>query len=147
MPAIAMPRSPLLVGKTVCSGDSRMRFFIKTAARIAAWLLSIAIIALSLVPPRLRPETDVPHNLEHFSIFFATGMAFGVGYTHRSGLVTVALVIFASAIEFAQIVTPGRHARLSDFIVDALAACVGVMIAFFAATRMLENCTSLSLAE
>jgi VanZ family protein len=117
------------------------------ATRIAAWLLSIAIIALSLVPPRMRPKTDVPHNLEHFAIFFATGVAFGVGYTRRSGLVTVALVIFAGAIEFAQIVIPGRHARLSDFVVDALAACVGVIIAFFAATKILENSISLDFAD
>ena len=80
---------------------------------------------LSLVPPWLRPETDVPHDLEHFSIFFVTGAAFGVGYSRRPKLVAAVLVIFAAAVELAQIVDPGRHARVSDFIVDALAACVG----------------------
>ena len=40
----------------------------------------------------------------------------------------VVLVLFAGAIEFAQIFTLGRHARLSDFFVDALAACVGVAL-------------------
>jgi VanZ family protein len=94
------------------------------SARTGAWLLAVAIIVLSLVPPSLRPETDLPHDLEHFAIFVATGVAFGVGYIRRPGLVMISLMIFAGAIELAQIVVPGRHARLSDFIVDALAACV-----------------------
>ena len=116
-----------------------MRFFIIKAARVAGWLLTVAIIVLSLVPPWLRPETDAPHSLEHFAIFFATGIAFGVGYTRRPGSDTISLVMLAGAIELAQIVVPGRHARLSDFIVDALAACVGVAIASFVAARTLEQ--------
>src|SRR5208282_3894774 len=114
-----------------------MRFFITQAARIAAWLLTVAIIVLSLVPPSLRPETDAPHSLEHFAIFIATGVVFGSGYGRRPVTVSVALVFFAGAIELAQIIVPGRHARLSDFIIDALAACVGVAIAFFVTERTL----------
>ena len=108
-------------------------------ARIAAWFLTVAIIVLSVVPPRLRPETDVPHSLEHFSIFLATGVAFGVGYSRSPNLVTVMLVIFAGAIEIAQIVVPSRHARLSDFIVDALAACIGAAVSSILAARTLEQ--------
>jgi VanZ family protein len=32
-------------------------------------------------------------------------------------------------IEILQIWAPGRHARLEDFVVDALAACAGLAIA------------------
>jgi VanZ family protein len=116
-----------------------MRSFIITVARIAAWLLTIAIIVLSLVPPSLRPETAVPHDFEHFSIFFAAGIAFGVGYSRRVYLVTVMLVIFAGAIELAQIIVPGRHARLSDFTVDALSACVGAAVAALIVAQTLEQ--------
>jgi hypothetical protein len=56
-------------------------------APTAAWILANAVVALSLVPPSLRPETDVPHDLEHFAIFFATRFAFGIGYTRRPLLV------------------------------------------------------------
>jgi len=38
----------------------------------------------------------------------------------------VAFVIFAGAIELAQIFVPERHARFSDFVIDALAACAAV---------------------
>jgi VanZ family protein len=114
-----------------------MRALIIAVGRIGAWLLTVVIIVLSLVPAWLRPETNVPHNFEHFSIFFATGVAFGVGYSRRPYLVIVMLVVFAGAVELAQIVIPSRHARLSDFIVDALAACVGAAISSILAARTL----------
>ncbi len=102
------------------------------AARIIGWLLAATIVVFSLVPPQLRPESDVPHDLQHFAIFAATGLAFGVGYGPRY-FVTIALVIFAGAIEIAQLLVPGRHARLSDFIVDALAACIGLAASYVVA--------------
>lgn len=110
--------------------------FIETATpgalrftRILAWSLGVAIVVLSVVPPTLRPETGLPHSLEHFGIFFTTGAAFGLAY-HRSYLLLLpVLVIFAGCIEILQLIVPGRHARLSDFIVDALAVFVGAVMA------------------
>ena len=119
--------------------DPRMRFLVINAFRIASWLLTITIVVLSLVPASLRPETDVPHDLEHFAIFVASGIAFGIGYSRRPGLVALWLVIFAGAVELAQLAIPGRHARLSDFIVDALAACIGLAMASFVAERSLAQ--------
>jgi VanZ family protein len=103
--------------------------------RAAAWLLTLAVIVLSFVPPSHRVVTYAPHNLEHFAIFFATGVAFGVGYQSRPFVSGIALVIFCGAIELAQNWVPGRHARLTDFIVDAAATCVGVSMASLA-TRL-----------
>ncbi len=97
------------------------------AARIAAWSLTTAIIVLSVVPPGLRPETGTPHDLEHFVIYLATGLAFGLGYDLKRGLLAILLVIFSGSVEITQLFIPGRHARLSDFIVDALAMCCGVL--------------------
>jgi VanZ family protein len=97
-------------------------------ARIAAWSLATAIAVLSVVPPNLRPETGAPHDVEHFLIYSATGLAFGLGYDRKHGLLAILLLIFAGSIEIAQLFVPGRHARLSDFIVDAFAMCVGLMI-------------------
>ena len=116
-----------------------MRLFVLKAARLAAWFLVVVITVLSLVPPKWRPETGTPHNLEHVAIFMAAGLTFGVGYGRKPGLVMVALVLFAGMIELAQIVVPGRHARLTDFIVDAVAMCIGVAVTSIVATRMLER--------
>jgi VanZ family protein len=33
-----------------------------------------------------------------------------------------------AAIEILQLWAPGRHARLEDFVVDALAACAGFLM-------------------
>jgi VanZ family protein len=106
-----------------------MRLRILSIARIAAWSLVALIVALSVVPPSLRPETGVPHDLEHFTIYFVTGFAFALGYDLRRALLAPLLVIFTGAIEIAQLFVPGRHARLSDFIVDAFAVCVGLVSA------------------
>ncbi len=99
---------------------------VTTGARGAGWLLLLTITVVSLVPPTLRPETGVPHHLEHVAIFAAAGFAFGIGYSRRPLGTAMGLVIFAGVIELAQGAVAGRQARLSDFVVDALAMAVGV---------------------
>ena len=105
------------------------------ATRISAWFLAAAIVVFSLVPADLRPVTDVPHALEHFVIFAATGIAFGFGYGRRYSI-AIALVTFAGVIEIAQLFVSGRHARLSDFIVDAFAACIGFLACYVVARKL-----------
>ena len=98
--------------------------------QLFAWTCVAAIAVLSLVAPAWRPVTVLPHNLEHAAIFALAGFAAGLGYPARPALTVAAFVIFSGAIELAQIPVPGRHARLSDFAIDALAACAGVGAAF-----------------
>ena len=95
------------------------------AVRIIAWSLAAIIVVLSLVPSELRPETGAPHIFEHCLVFVATGVVFGLGYEPRRGALAIQLVAFAGVIEMAQLFVPGRHARLSDFLVDAVAICIG----------------------
>jgi VanZ family protein len=97
-------------------------------------------VVLSLVPPELRPQTYLPRDFEHFAIFACTGVALCLGYVGRLRLLTVAvtMVIFAGAIEIAQFLVAGRHARVSDFIVDASAVCIGLFAASFVSMRMIE---------
>jgi VanZ family protein len=101
------------------------RFF-----QVSAWLLVSATLLLSVVPPSLRPVTDAPHNVEHFAIFLMTGFCFGIGYPYKYELQAVALIAFTGLIEIAQLWVPGRHSRLSDFVVDASAACIGIATAW-----------------
>lgn len=100
-----------------------------TIARVAAWSLAITIVVLSVVPPSLRPETVLPHHLEHFTIYAITGFAFALGYRLMPALVAMELVVFSGCVEIVQLFVPGRHARLSDFVVDAVASCAGVFVA------------------
>jgi hypothetical protein len=101
-------------------------------ARIVAWSLATAIVAFSVIPPGLRPESGMPHDLEHSLIYAVTGCAFGLGYGRRRVPIVILLLIFSGAVEIAQFFVPGRHARFSDFVVDALAVCVGFMMASLA---------------
>jgi VanZ family protein len=102
------------------------------AIRFAAWALSVVIVILSIVPPGLRPETIAPHDLEHAAIFLITGLAFGLGYDCSKGWLASYMVIFSAAVEVLQLLVPGRHARVSDFVVDAAAICSGLIMAWLA---------------
>jgi VanZ family protein len=117
---------------TLATGIPKARFLARLIPRVAAWFLATLITVLSLAPPSLRPETGTPHNFEHFAVFYITGFAFGIGYDRNRRLLSLTLVAFAATIELAQIFVPERHARVSDFIVDAAAACIGVLLAALA---------------
>ena len=99
------------------------------AARIMAWPLALAILVVSVVPAKWRLETGIPHDIEHFGIFLATGLAFGLGYARRYAALAIAMLIFAAAIETAQLFVPGRYALLTDFFLNALALFYGVAAA------------------
>jgi VanZ family protein len=64
--------------------------------------------------------------MEHAGIFLFDGLAFAIAYLGYEWLLSVSAVIFCAGIELAQLMIPGRHARLSDFIVDATAVCAGI---------------------
>jgi len=100
---------------------------VQKLGRLAAWFILISIVFLTLVPPTLRPTTPIPRNYEHAAAFFADGFAFGIAYSRSELFLSIGAVIFCGAIEMSQIFVPGRHARLTDFMVDALAAIAGVL--------------------
>jgi VanZ family protein len=100
------------------------------AFQAVPWLLAVAIVVLSLGPLSVRPSTGAPHDLEHLLMFLATGVAFGFRYPHRLWFLAIAQVTFVGAIEVAQNWVPGRHARMSDFLVDTAASCLGVGLSY-----------------
>jgi hypothetical protein len=95
-------------------------------ARVVAWLGLVTIIVLSVVPSSFRPTTFFPHTMEHVGIFLFDGVAFGISYFSYEWLLGIWAVIFSAGVELAQVMIPSRHARLSDFFVDAIAACIGI---------------------
>src|ERR1700761_6727955 len=101
----------------------------KIIFRIIAWLLAAAITFATLGPPRLRPHSHLGQNGEHALAFVVLGLAFGLAYSGNRLRTAVIAVLLIGLLELAQLVVPGRHARLEDFVVDALAACAGFIIA------------------
>ena len=101
---------------------------IETVARLVAWIVLCAILALTYVPPAWRLVTGASQFTEHFAIFFLVGGCFALGY-RRNPLVIASLAVGAIGIlELIQLVVPGRHARVSDFVVNALGACGGIAV-------------------
>jgi VanZ family protein len=97
--------------------------------RIFAWLLAAAVTFATLGPPRLRPHSDLGQDGEHAFAFILIGLLFGLAYTRNRLLTATIAVIMIGVLELLQFAAPGRHARLEDFIVDALTACVGLAAA------------------
>ena len=97
--------------------------------RLVAWGLAAAVTFATLGPPRYRPHADLGQSGEHALAFILVGLAFGLAYRRHRLLSALIAVAMTGAIEIMQFWAPGRHARLSDFIVDALAACAGLAAA------------------
>ena len=97
--------------------------------RIIAWLLTAAVTFATLGPSRYRPHSELGQDGEHVLAFLLVGLAFGLAYPRRRLLTAGIAVILIGVLEMLQLWMPGRHARLEDFIVDALAACAGIAAA------------------
>jgi hypothetical protein len=97
--------------------------------RIIAWLLTAAVTFATLGPAWLRPHSDLGQDGEHALAFVLVGLAFGLAYPRRRLLTAGIAVVLIGVLEMLQVWMPGRHARLEDFVVDALAACVGIAVA------------------
>jgi VanZ family protein len=97
--------------------------------RIFAWLLAAAVTFATLGPPRYRPHADFGHDGEHAFAFVLVGLAFALAYPQHRRLAATIAIVAIGLLELLQLLVPGRHARLEDFIVDALAACAGFAIA------------------
>jgi len=94
--------------------------------RIFAWLLAAAATFATLGPAILRPRSELGQGGEHALAFVLVGLAFGIAYSRQRLLTSAISVIAIGVLEILQLCVPGRHARLGDFVVDALAACIGL---------------------
>ncbi|UPK29626.1 VanZ family protein [Bradyrhizobium sp. 195] len=97
--------------------------------RSIAWLLAAAVTFATLGPPGLRPHSDLGQDGEHALAFILVGLAFGLAYPRRRLPSAAAAVALIGVLELMQFWAPGRHARLEDFLVDALTACFGFALA------------------
>lgn len=95
--------------------------------RLFAWGLAAAIAYATLGPATQRPHSNLGQNGEHAFAFVLLGLAFGLAYARAPGRTAVLVIVYTGLVEVLQFLAPGRHARLSDFVVDALAACAGLV--------------------
>ena len=100
-----------------------------TLLRLGAWLLAAAVTFFTLSPPRYRPHAMLGQDADHSMAFLLVGLAFAIAYPQHRRLAMAISVVLIGALELLQFVVPGRHARLEDFVVDALAAITGFALA------------------
>jgi VanZ family protein len=103
---------------------------IEIVARLLGWAALCAIVALTCVPPSWRLVTGASHTAEHFAIFFLAGGFFAVGYQRNPIVIGALAVAVIGALELIQLFAPGRHARVIDFVVNALGASFGIAAAW-----------------
>lgn len=73
-----------------------------------------------------KPVLDPGHVVLFTVLGYVAGRAFA---RYRSVVVLAWLAVFGGASEIAQIWVPGRHARVSDFVADVLAAAAALCVA------------------
>ena len=93
------------------------------------WFLIAAVTFATIGPPRYRPMTDLGQDSEHALAFMLVGLAVGLSYARRPWLVAAVAVSSTGILELMQVLVPGRHARLEDFIVDAGSLGAGLVVA------------------
>ncbi|WOH68480.1 VanZ family protein [Bradyrhizobium sp. BWA-3-5] len=97
--------------------------------RLAAWGLAAAIAFATLGPAEQRPHLNLGQNGEHALAFVLLGLAFGLAHTRSRSLTAAFVIAYTGLIEIMQFWAPGRHARMEDFVVDALAGSLGLVAA------------------
>jgi VanZ family protein len=101
---------------------------------VAAWA-SLAFIAYATVAPiESRPTLPDAINIgpiEHIAAFALFGSLLCFAYPRHTIIVWIVVIAAAGLLEFAQTLTPDRHARLSDALQKMAGGFIGVLTAKF----------------
>src|SRR5437016_5169257 len=96
----------------------------KGIVRAVGWLGVSAIFLLSVIPADERPVTGLGPSFEHFTAFGLGAGVFAIGYRFSLIRLLVMALLFCGGIELLQVAIPARHARISDFVVNSIGACL-----------------------
>jgi VanZ family protein len=105
--------------------------------RAVAWLLLVAIIAVTLVPADLRPTTPLPLKVERALVFAILAFAFTFAYAKHWLFVLALICVGAVVLELAQYLVPTRDPSVVDAIVKVVGAIAGTV-----AARVMDPCLS-----
>lgn len=97
-------------------------------ARALTWVGALAIVVLSVVPAVDRPVTGGGQSLEHFAAFALAAGVFAIGYRLSLARQLFFALFFCGGVELLQIPLPTRHARMSDFVIDLVAAWFAIAV-------------------
>ncbi|WP_375462188.1 hypothetical protein [uncultured Enterovirga sp.] len=97
--------------------------------RLAACILTAAIVAVTILPIGLRPVSSLPVSFERIGTYAVLGAAFSLSYPRQKWALLVGLVLLAGILETVQTLTGTRHGRIEDFAIKAAGAVIGSVAA------------------
>jgi VanZ family protein len=104
----------------------------RTIARMAAWASVGFVVYATLVPLAMRPTLGgLGIDYERFAAYVVVSALIVLAYPRHPIRVGFALIALAIILEIAQLAIPGRDARVSDTVVKAVGAMVGMGVAWF----------------
>jgi len=106
--------------------------------RVLPWLTLAFIVFATLSSLEMRPKIGGAVHIERFGAFWLLGFLFAAAYSRRIMTVLVLVMAVAVGLELFQLLSPGRHARLSDLLVK-LAGGVGGVVTLGLASRLLPG--------
>ncbi len=109
------------------------------APRIGFYAAAVFVGALSLIPGRALPPSQVSDKVEHLLAYAALGLI-GVATArngHRAVCSVLGIVAFGAMIEVLQMLSPGRYAEIGDALANAAGALIGAAIAIAWSRRRL----------
>ena len=97
-----------------------------------------AIIALSLIPGTLRPQSGFSGYIEHFSAYAIVAALLALGWTSQSQRIAIVIGSFAlgAALEALQFWVPGRTSDAVSAIVSGSAGMLGVVLVTYCLRRL-----------
>jgi VanZ family protein len=100
---------------------------------VLAWAFLAFIVFATISPLQDRPRLFSSADLEHIGAFVVLGGLFCLAYPRR--IILVCFIVLGSAVqlEYLQMLTPDRHARL----LDAFEKIVGGALGIFATKAVL----------
>lgn len=95
--------------------------------RIGFWVCMVILALAALLPANVVIRSELPGKLEHFVAYSGTAVMCGFAFSKTPDLIRrfLLLILWAGALEAAQMFSPGRHAAVSDFGVSTLGTICG----------------------
>lgn len=98
--------------------------------KIAAWLLLLGLVVVTVGPIEWRPISPLPVQLERATALMIIGFVFALAYPRHFVLLAILLIGATALLELTQVLEPSRHGRWLDFGVKAFGGVVGLMIGY-----------------
>lgn len=94
---------------------------------VAAWALLALIAYVTVSPIHQRPTSLTSSSVEHLAAFLILGVLFCLAYPRRLALIWLIVLGSAVLLEVLQLITPDRHARISDAIEKMAGGAFGIL--------------------